>query len=503
MGMVVRSGLGIRLFTRLLCGSLLVSATPGSSDHLPGVDLTPGGTHVSELHVHHDHSSEMLGTIVLDGSDFTDASFDGAELIGASLIGTVLVRTAMDFARLTGAVLSNADLEATQLDFADLDGAVLDGVGCSGGCSSTSFANATLRGASMQGADLDGADFDSADLSGAAPTGPGLVAASLAGADFFLATLDELDGGCAEGVPANECVVLADADFRFASLRDARLMGADLTPSSAGSSNFFDADLTRADLSRVLASAQAPQSPPLPPVDCTGQPFVLFEDAIVAGARFESARLACANFAGASTGVTADCAGPGPFDDPAVDERCADFTRADLRGAVFDDASIRGALMSGAILLGASLVDADLSQSDLAGAKLADAVLTNASLAGVDLTLATLLGADFSLGAVDAGSDCTPAAGNVPVDLKGATLVNANFSTSLHFLRGCIDVDATTTYSAATLFPPNFGNLIDDMTLVPEPSAPLQLFCGGLGLLVLYRRRTARSTYSARSAHSA
>ncbi|MBW2698909.1 MAG: pentapeptide repeat-containing protein [Deltaproteobacteria bacterium] len=487
----VRTGLGLRFFTsvvRAWVGVAIVAAGAVSASDIPSVPLDDP-SHTGMDHVHHDHADEDLGPISLIGYDLTDASLAGSNLAGASLSG----------ARLGGTIF----------DYSNLDGAELDGVFCtSAPCDTTTFRSATLRGARLEGAVLRQADFDSANLSGSIWTTSGTPGVDLTAADFFLATLDRIEAGCGAGAGASECATLIDVDLRFGSLRDANLTGANLVPTAAAKTDLFDTDLTRVDLTRAVATTMS--APPGQAWSCAGIFAARFEAAIVAGVRFGDAELACSDFTGVSTGLALGCTDPGPSDPPEVTERCADFSGADLRGALFADATIRAGIMTGGRLEGADftgsdLRDTDFSQADLAeaifvDASLIDTLLTNSTLSSADLTLARLSGAEFSSGATempatapDTGTECTPESPNAIVDLKGATLVDADLSGALHFLRGCIDVDSTTTYSPATQFPPGFGNLKDEMTEVPEPSAIVQLVCGVAGLWVLERRRRLRT----------
>ena len=108
----------------------------------------------------------------------------------------------------------------------------------------------------------------------------------------------------------------------------------------------------------------------------------------------------------------------------------------------------------------------------------------------VDLRGASLL--DVELAGVDLRG----------ADLRGADLCGADFSRAVNFQQGCILVDASTEYDAATKFPPGF-ELLDELTLgpctpalgssaipIPEPGRTwLQATALALLALLAYRRR--------------
>ena len=106
--------------------------------------------------------------------------------------------------------------------------------------------------------------------------------------------------------------------------------------------------------------------------------------------------------------------------------KCADLTRADLRGANLKGANLRGANLKGANLRGANLKGANLKEADLKGANLKEADLSRADLLGADLSRADLLGADLSR--ADLSEADLSEANLEGADLKGANLKEADLS---------------------------------------------------------------------------
>lgn len=516
-------------------GAILVDAVLGSAD-LEQVDLT--GADLTRANL----SGALLTSAMLAGANATDASFDRVVLgcgtppcttfqglgglTGASFVVTDLTGqdlstidlTGADFAQavltdvvLTGATLANANFTAqvlTNVDLTDvsaLAGARFDqaNLTCSPATpcdpfppavdlSGASFAGATLNEVSFAGRDVTGADFAQANLTNAALTGADATGAdfsnaTLTGVDFTDETLDAaiFDGtslGCADPVGcepfASAASLGVEPSFGGADLTNATFDGLSGTIDLAGA-DFSSADLTNATFSNV--DARGARFDFLSAVcsaagDCADFSGATLSDGLV-GASFVRAELGRVSFSG-------------------QDLRVVDMSGAQLAEAIFSGADLTGVDLADAVLDDVDFTNAALDDVDLANADLNDADLTSATLLRARLDDTSFAGATFARNGTTqpilGGTGCTPAAGEIPVDLIGASLVGADFGSALNFYEGCIVVDETTTYdSATTVFPPNF-TLASQMTNVPEPRAGLGQAVALATLVVLARARRRR-----------
>jgi len=449
-----------------------------------------------------DLTGAVLPRVVLAGADATGALFVDAELVEASAPGLVLDGARLSYADWTGAVLNGADLTfadgvETELGSADLSGATL----VAADLPLAGLAGAMLVGADATGATLSGADLTGADATGSIWTGAGLedvvlVDALLRSTVLDGADLSGADARCAGAVaeppvddpPLDGCTDWGGVSLRFAILVDVFFQGALLTTESATAVDLFDADLRRGDFSGACFTTVSTAT--VPTGECVAaapSPPARLAFAAVDGARFDGAVMVGVD----AESISGGCVPPRPGD-PDTAERCPSFVGADLRladlsGARLDEGDFGAADLSGADLTGADLSGAVLVDVIADGADFTSSVLAEADLGGARFDGATFAAAGST---VVMGGDalCTPGAGESPVDLVGADLVGADFSTATNFHAGCIVVDETTTFdSGSTALPPGFA-LREEMTDVPEPGVGV-LHGAALAVIGLLARR--------------
>lgn len=154
-----------------------------------------------------DLSGANFRRVVLNRTDFIDATLVGADIRESMLIGADLAR-----ANLSGAKLGKSLLREASLSFAKLRGANLNG--------------ADLTGADLTGADLTGATLRHTSLPGADLTGTILRGADLAGADLDSARLIKTD---LEGANMSGCRVYGVSAWNV-RLRDTTQTNLIITP---------------------------------------------------------------------------------------------------------------------------------------------------------------------------------------------------------------------------------------------------------------------------------
>ncbi|HFB2047676.1 MAG: pentapeptide repeat-containing protein [Hyphomicrobiaceae bacterium] len=205
----------------------------------------------------------------------------------------------------------------------------------------------SLRGRDLRYARLDRSALHHADMTGANLNGASLVAADLRGVRLnckheieLILGLERARAKCASARGANftnallQKTILAGVDLSGANLEGAQLQGSILKLAILEGTNFWNANLRKADLSTGIQAQ---------------------------GASFLVARLEGADFHGAQL-------------------QFADFTSAQLQGTSFEHAHLEGAVF----------LNANLSAANLSYSKLYAANLTNAILTGVDMRFASI-----------------------------------------------------------------------------------------------------------------
>ncbi len=452
------------------------------------------------------------------GADFSSgAILFGADLTRADLSGADFTTTTaanLRQANLTAAIVDTADLRNVDLTSARADYCVVDAEATNGE-TCVSFAGAKLEGATLDYAEFTRPVLKSATLD----ADTSLFAVRMRGANLAGVTFASVD--------------LSQADFAGATLSESKSEAEDTTFVAS----FEDAVLTDATL--AVDGLVAPCTTPL---EGEIKECVSFAGAALTGVRMQRVDfteiplfdvddafdpvdvwdLTGVDFSD-SDFYDDDANGDGtPGDEHTSQLRAAKLDQANLQNADLTKVDLIGATLIGADLSGATLTEADLSAANLTGADLGGATLTSADLSGANLTSADLGGAtlttaelraatlsdadlsgaslagasliyalfsatEFAKDATGAQGSCVLAPDGAAVDLLGADLADADFSTALHFSSGCITVDQTTTYTSETKFPDGF-TLKDSMLLVPEPSAAL-LQLGAVLVLVSLRRR--------------
>ncbi|MDF1791810.1 MAG: DUF2169 domain-containing protein [Thalassobaculaceae bacterium] len=277
-------GRGESLAGRELAGASLAGADLSGLD-LSGVKLEKADLRGAKLTASNLYEAALTGAN-LDGADFTGAVLTGAnlssvsaretvfakadlrdarmmmaDLSGADLSGCRLAMTQVLNATLTGARFAGAELDRLMFIQSEMTGIVLDGARAK----SCIFIEIDLEGLSARGAALnkcvmvsvsaEHADFTGADLSDSALIGgvklngglfrdlvaprSGWRQASLIGADFTAARLDEADLGEVD---------LTDARLPRASFRRANLSAATLERADLAAANLFEAQVRRVNL---------------------------------------------------------------------------------------------------------------------------------------------------------------------------------------------------------------------------------------------------------------
>lgn len=195
---------------------------------------------------------------------------------------------------------------------------------------------------------------------------------------------------------------LSGADLRDADLTEAQADNADLSGVQLAGAKLFrfrgiEANLEKADLSRVRAEAACFVSARLGSA-CLDEACLhaaSLQEADLTGASLRGANLSRANLEGARV-------------------EGADFSGADLSQAILEKVRLREAVLRGANFGGACLIGSDLEGVDLSGACFRDARLSKALLTGTFMP-----GADFH------HADLTDA-GLAEIDWEGADLSGAD-----------------------------------------------------------------------------
>lgn len=258
---------------RLTASNLQAAALTGAK--LDGADLSGAVLTGANL------SSVSAGGTVFAKADMRDARLMMADLTGADLSGCRLAKTQVLNAKLTGARFINADLDHLMFIQSEMRSIVLDSARLKG----CIFIEIDLEGLSARGAALnkcvmvsvsaEKADFTGADLSDSALIGgvklnggtfrdlvaprSGWRQASLVGADFTAARLDEADLGEVDLTDALlprasfkranlSAATLERADFAAANLFEAQVRRVKLGHASLRRANLFSANLDEADL---------------------------------------------------------------------------------------------------------------------------------------------------------------------------------------------------------------------------------------------------------------
>lgn len=197
----------------------------GKTDSSGVVDLTEADLTDADLTEVSLIGARLQG-VMLDGKNLRAANLYGADLTGASMFGAELSRAELSGADLTGADLASAHLVGARLTHSVLTGANLTGANLSGAL----LTGADLSRAELAGAMLSGAELAAADLSQAVLTGAYITRAYLVGANLEAAGLTgaNLCGSHLRGANMT-CAELAGADLTHTDLRQAVLIGADLT----------------------------------------------------------------------------------------------------------------------------------------------------------------------------------------------------------------------------------------------------------------------------------
>ncbi|RLE17055.1 MAG: hypothetical protein DRJ50_14540, partial [Actinobacteria bacterium] len=468
-------------------------------------------------------SEDGLGCAVLSDADFTNADLRSATLTTAGLAETNF---------------TEADLSGAQLNFMSVEDFctnVVDGT-CSeeNGGKIINLTGADLAGVSMRespGLSVLPSDFfRESRIAVVGDDGDEPTYFDLRGVDFSENDLTGIDLSCkvvqiADGEP---CASEPDVSCSMKTDPLCQPKGFDLT-----SSSFTNTDLTCADLNESILigslrelCTEDDECADLRSSDFSGTSLlgVDFRDVPITGANFSRAILRGSVFDGIGdddTGTDDDPCysegdGPNPAPSCHAGGSCLNFEDAELAGVSmqfidftnfvdldgdpaidFRGRDLSGADFSFSRFSGFDLTAADLTLADLSGVDFSGLVIVSdegeETLQQTDLSEATFNRADFALGATtNPDGSCTLPGSDAPTDLRGANLVGADFSDSIHFAEGCIDVDKTTTYDSGSTEFPDLFTLQAEMTNVPEPGAAL-LQAAALGALSLRARRQRRS----------
>jgi uncharacterized protein YjbI with pentapeptide repeats len=227
------------------------------------------------------------------------------------------------------------------------------------------FCQLPLQQADLAGVDLAGADLHSANLAGADLHSANLAGADLIGVSVVKANLAKV---CLAGAHLN-------ADLRNAHLVGADLTGMDLHGASLAGANLAGADLHGTNLARADLHGASLAGANLAKADLHDTNLAR---ANLAGADLHGANLREANLAGVDLYDT-NLEGANLF---LVNLVKVNLPRARLAGADLHSANLEGADLGAALLEGADLRGANLAEADLRGAVLSGANLSGANLAG-------------------------------------------------------------------------------------------------------------------------
>ena len=296
---------------------------------------------------------------------------------------------------LQGASLTGACFDRASLHFADMRGVA---------AADASFVCADMRGVSLRGADLTGANLDSADLTEA------VLVARGASASYELA---------AKGGPAVTGGVALSVDFTGSTLKQVRLVGANLQRA-----NFSGVLLNGADLRGVDFAGARMDGAVLTGADLTGAhidpaalALCLLDPTAAAVAkvprlleRVQAAELCVRSHGAEGRAGILDGEDLRPLGDALAGRLLTALSARDACGV---GVSFAGAQLQAARFDGADLRDADFTDADLRGASFRGAKLRHARFARADLRPLSLIRGD-----------------DQPVDLTGADYAPDGFGQS-------------------------------------------------------------------------
>ncbi|MES2533499.1 MAG: DUF2169 domain-containing protein [Pseudomonadota bacterium] len=281
-----------------------------------------------------DFTGADLSGLDLRGADLSEAWLESADLRGTNLSGALLVRAVLAHADLGGAIAIGTDFTAANLGGASFDDAVLDGANLSGAMlMQARLGNVHLRGARLAGANLLQSHWGAADCTDADAEQQNFIqldlgastwaGARLSRANFLQCRLEGVDFGGAQLVSANFAgcaargvrmagAVLAGASFvercvlDGIDLQQARcdgtnfgetaMVGARLQGASLKGANLRLADLSDADLRRVVAIGALMTRTRMPRAQAQGANLM---NAVLQNANLRGADLSHSNLHGA------------------------------------------------------------------------------------------------------------------------------------------------------------------------------------------------------------
>lgn len=287
----------------------------------------------------------------------------GESLAGLSLVEADLSLLDLSGCDLSGSVLLRADLQGATLDRATLDGAVLDGARLEG----ATFRETSMRETLLSFVEADGVDFTGAVLDGAIAE-----RAMLSGARF--------DKVHAKGLTLEECFA-AGASFAWASLNEAELPRTNFDEADFRHATMTDARLEGASLRR--ASMDRVYAPRLRASDGADLSEATLRYAVLVGASFARSTLIGAKFT--ESDLTRST-----FAESRLEG--AELLAVEAKGASFAGARMSAASLAGSNLLGVRFEGTQLTLGDLSGANLYGAELWRAELTDVRLDGANVEG---------------------------------------------------------------------------------------------------------------
>ena len=409
-----------------------------------------------------DLSDNDLTGFDFSGADLTDARFEYAHLAGVPFGGATIAGA--EFSSTTYGGFTQAQFESTySFNSGNLTGVILErnelpnwdfgGKNLTG----ASFAYAKLTNANFAGATIAGADFvstvdrgftqdqfrstdsyDSGDLTGVhlgdnELIGWNFAAKDLSQADFDYATLRDADFSTSN---------LSQSSFRYVNIDGGSFSGAELVKTSfynavLTGTDFMDANLAESSLTKATLTGVNLSGANLSDcvfLECT------FSDVFIAGANLTSTTnsyFSKTMFESTASYASGNLAGINLSDNDLTGWV---FTGKELTGASFEGATLSGADFYRAHLGETSFVASTLTGVNFEGALLADAVLENADLTGASLENATLSGASLHNSVV------------TDVDLTDAKIDGAN-------LAGAVSLGFTRTQFQSTYSFTTSGNL--------------------------------------------